>query len=85
MHRDVVLYNIYGAVFSLDIELYLAQKHGYIVSERMIKHHPCFFLCIPGMHKKMSLQFSVLKTGGRKITSKDSEYQHALSLAGNLF
>lgn len=85
MHQDKVLHSIYAAVFSLDVEFYSAQKHWYEVSGHMIKHHSFFFLCITSMHEKMSLQFSVLKTGGRKITSKDSEHEHALFLAGNLF
>lgn len=44
-----------------------------------------FFLCIPSIHNKMSSQLSVLKTGKKNITSKDTEYQKVLFLEGNLF
>lgn len=77
-HQDMVLYNVYGAVFSLDTDCY-------VVSGYTIKHlYKTYVLCIPVMPKKMSLQFSVLKTGGKHVTSKDSEYHHTLFLAGNL-
>ena len=79
-----MLHSIYGAVSSLDAESYLAQKDWHVLSGHTIKHHPCVFLSIPVTHKQTSLPFSVLKTCGRKITSKGSDYQQALFLAGNL-